>query len=243
MSLHLYGETHTGIKRDHNEDSLWFDAGYGAAIVSDGMGGHAAGEVASAITVESFKKVIEARFRKASSHGEVVKLLSNSIGLANQELLIAIKESATQRGMGATAVCACLWEGTYTVANIGDSRTYMIKNGGISLLTKDDSLVQKFVDDGIINEEEARNHPQKNIITKYVGSKKTPQPSISTVKAEPGNRMLLCSDGLSGVLTDDEILRITAGALSIETACKDLIDATLNHGAPDNVTVVIFETQ
>jgi len=243
MSLHLYGETHTGIKRDHNEDSLWFNAGYGAAIVSDGMGGHAAGEVASAITVESFKKVIEARLQKASSRSDIEKLLSNSIGLANQEVRIAIKECASRSGMGATAVCACFRDGIFTIANVGDSRAYMIKNGEISLLTKDDSLVQKFVDDGIINEEEARGHPQKNIITQYVGSSKIPQPSMSIVKAEPGSRMLLCSDGLSGVVVDEEILRITAGASSIETACKDLIDATLNHGAPDNVTVVIFETQ
>ena len=243
MDVQVYGETHTGLVRDHNEDSFWLDAGLGAAIVSDGMGGHAAGEIASAITVESFKRVIEARLPKASSLDDVKKLLSNSIGLANQEVLIAMKGSISKQGMGATAVCACFREGTFVIANIGDSRSYMIESGEISRLTRDDSLVQQFLDDGIIGEDQARVHPHKNIITRYIGSKKGAQPVITTGKAESGCRVLLCSDGLNGVVTDEEILTITGGASSIETACKDLIKKTLDYGAPDNVTVVIFETR
>jgi len=242
MNVTLSGLTDTGLKRDHNEDSFWISQELGAAIVSDGMGGHAAGEVASSITVESFKKVVAARLLKATSTDDVITILSNSIGLANQEVILAGKSKSAVRTMGATAVCACLRSDTFVVANIGDSRAYLIQSGTITRLTKDDSYVQQLIDSGSISEEEARFHPNKNIVTRYIGSKSTTVPFFSTVHVEAGYRMVLCSDGLTGVVTDEEILGIVSGAGTAETACRMLIDRTLEGGAPDNVTVVVFET-
>ena len=242
MKLSLSGLTHTGHVRDHNEDSFWISPELGAAIVSDGMGGHAAGEVASAITVESFKKVVASRLPKATTIDDVITILSNSIGLANQEVTIAGKKKTAMRTMGATAVCACLWNETFAVANIGDSRAYLIQGGTITRLTKDDSFVQQLIDGGFIDEEEARFHPNKNIVTRHIGSMKDAVPSLSTVRVEAGYRMLLCSDGLNSAVTDEEILGIVSGAETAETVCRMLIDRTLENDAPDNVTVVVFET-
>ncbi|MBN1290574.1 MAG: Stp1/IreP family PP2C-type Ser/Thr phosphatase [Candidatus Latescibacteria bacterium] len=241
MNIKVIGQTNTGLVRGHNEDSFWFDSELGVAIVSDGMGGHAAGEVASLIAVESFKKVITARFTRSETIEDVKTLLSNSIGLANQEVLISMKNESSQQGMGATAVCACYWDKLYIIANIGDSRAYYIDKDKISQITKDDSLVQKYVDDGIINEEQARVHPQKNVITRHIGGHKDATPEIYTVEAVPNSKLLLCSDGLNSVMTDNEIFTIVNNAVDSETACEILISKTLEYGAPDNVTVVIFE--
>ena len=242
MHFKISGLTETGLVRDHNEDSYWISPELGAAIVSDGMGGHAAGEVASAITVESFRKVVTSRFPKASTIDDVITILSNSIGLANQEVTIAAKKNTAIRTMGATAVCACLWNETFVVANIGDSRAYLIQGGTITRLTRDDSFVQQLIDGGFIDEEEARFHPNKNVITRYIGSTKDIVPTISTVHVEVGYRMVLCSDGLISVVTDEEILGIVSGAVTTESVCRELVDRTLENGAPDNVTVIVFET-
>jgi len=242
MTVTAAGLSDVGKKRKINEDSYHIDPERGLFIVADGMGGHAAGEVASAITVESFKKVVTSRLPKAMSIDDVITILSNSIGLANQEVTIAAKKNTAIRTMGATAVSACLWNETFVVANIGDSRAYLIQGGTITRLTRDDSFVQQLIDGGFIDEEEARFHPNKNIVTRHIGSMKDAVPSLSTVHVEAGYRMVLCSDGLNSAVTDEEILGIVSGAETAETVCRMLIDRTLENGAPDNVTVVVFET-
>ncbi|MFC1606980.1 Stp1/IreP family PP2C-type Ser/Thr phosphatase [Candidatus Latescibacterota bacterium] len=240
MKFELTGMTHTGLARKHNEDSFWLDNDLGAAIVSDGMGGQAAGEVASAITVESFKKVFTLRLPRASSQSDIVTMLANSVGLANQEVIITMQKNPTQSNMGATSVSACLWRGYFTISNVGDSRAYLIDKGSISQLTKDDSVVQRMIDDGLLDEEGARTHPNRNLITQYIGNKKPYKPAVTTFEAVSGQIVLLCSDGLSGLVTDDEILSIVTSSQSPDDACNKLIKATLEKGAHDNVTVVLF---
>jgi len=242
MTVRIAGATHQGAVRDHNEDCYWIDNELQAAIVSDGMGGHAAGEVASAITVDSFKKVVAMRLSRARSINDVKKVLSNSVGLANQEVRIASQAQEEQRRMGATAVCACLWNRSFVVASIGDSRAYLILDGSITRLTRDDSIVQRLVEGGYIGETQARIHPQKNLITRHIGGEEKAIPAITILEVDAGFRMLLCSDGLTGELRDEEILTVVESAGSVEEACEDLIAAALDRGAADNVTAVMFET-
>lgn len=241
MNVQVHGATHTGKVRDHNEDSLWYSTEHAAGIVSDGMGGHAAGEVASSITVESFRRVVGSRLSTAGSVDDVARIVSNSMGLANQEVHVAVQEDESRASMGATCVCACVWNGSLVVGNIGDSRAYMLSDGRLEQLTRDDSFVQKLLDDGVIEEAQAKVHPSRNMIVKYIGGDKVAEPAVTMHELTRGDRVLLCSDGLTGVVQDDAISDILGGGNTLEETCGRLIEATLDNGAPDNVTVVVFE--
>lgn len=246
-----------GKVRDHNEDTAGVfenQAGLpergidGLYIVADGMGGHAAGEVASAISVDVILQQCGKREfpRQVKSFSQLTQdekrqWISEVISQANQAIFNRSKSEGND--MGSTTVMAIRSGDEVAIANVGDSRAYMIsKDGkGISQATKDHSLVSEMVRKGIITEEEARDHPQKNVIIRTMGHKPQVEVDVFFAKIPSGGSMILCSDGLSGMVDDGQIRKIVTSALSSSDASKKLIDAANAAGGQDNISAIVVK--
>jgi protein phosphatase len=226
-------QTEVGKVRDHNEDCYRVNTALGLYIIADGMGGHASGEVASKIAVDT----IELQVDKGMS-------LKSAIECAHSEIIEGVKSGAGKSGMGTTVIAAQLKENNYTLAWVGDSRAYLWDENLVQL-SSDHSLVQMLIDSGQITKAEARVHPRKNIIYQNLGSKEIEKFQVSQKQGllYKNQKLILCSDGLSDELDDDEISKIIKQAVQQEDSNKDivtqLIDAALKNGGRDNVTVII----
>lgn len=254
--LITYGQTDKGLVRSTNEDAFvcadlttaqrlngemaeWHTTPKGVLLaVSDGMGGAKAGEVASALSVQG---LLEGMIRTAQSEGgppsgtalkEVIE--------ASSRLVYAEGQRPDRRGMGAT-LTAVLVSGTDAcVAQIGDSRAYLLRNGRIGQVTHDQSYVQMLVDAGVLTPEEASLSPKRNVILQVMGQEAV-DVALGRIKLEKGDRILLCSDGLTNVLDDETIRALAQAPSDLQAACDDLVACTKQGGAPDNVTVVLAE--
>lgn len=239
VSMKVFSVTDIGEKRKVNQDYVFStDDKIGSLpnllIVADGMGGHKAGDYASRFSVEYFLTCIKSTI--ICSPFEVFK---NSIAETNEKLLKKANEKSEYEGMGTTFVAATYVDKTLYVANIGDSRLYII-NDKITQITKDHSLVEEMVRSGKLNREEARFHPNKNIITRALGVKETVEADCFEVPVDSGDIVLMCSDGLSNMLEDSEILNIVnENKEDIEKTAKRLIDEANHHGGRDNISVVL----
>ncbi|MBI4870146.1 MAG: Stp1/IreP family PP2C-type Ser/Thr phosphatase [Candidatus Riflebacteria bacterium] len=235
--------THVGKRREHNEDNYYVfdaegcDSGERGMLfaVADGMGGHAAGETASRIAVETLRDYYIQAF-----DGSFRDKLEKCIEQANTRIFSQAQTSPALKGMGTTLTVALLHASTVNIGQIGDSRAYLIRGKTITQLTDDHSLVAEQIRQGILTEEEAANHPARNIITRALGTKERVEADFSTCMLEPDDRVLMCSDGLHGVLPNDEILRIVLAASDSPGACQRLIDRANEGGGPDNITAVLF---
>lgn len=204
-------------------------------IVADGMGGHAAGDYASRAAVNTIVKTIEDSFEKNS-----LKLLTKAVEAANNEVYTEAKLNRTLEGMGTTVV-AVTFVGRYLQAiNVGDSRVYLIRSKVIRQVSVDHSLVEEMVRSGGIPREQARNHPDKNIITRAVGVKATVEPDTYTEELESGDYVLLCSDGLTNMVADSEIKKVITEAGDVSEAAKQLVDMANENGGKDNISVVLI---
>lgn len=221
-------KTHSGRVRVHNEDTIFGSAEAKLWIVADGMGGHACGEVASDIVV----KQIELLFAEG-------KPLQTAIELAHCAVLSAAERNTKARGMGATVVVMCCTNDAYTIAWVGDSRAYRLRNNKLELLTRDHSYLEWLKDSGV-EVEEARQHPKRNVITQTIGVGE-PSPDKVTGDFKPGDRYLLCSDGLNDELTDEQICSILRSPDDSEAVTQTLVDAALEQGGRDNISVVIVD--
>jgi serine/threonine protein phosphatase PrpC len=251
MQLKAYGLTHVGRQRQHNEDAFLVEDEAMLFLVADGMGGHAAGEIASRIAVDSISEFIlhtkeddgtwphayDEHFRRSTNR------LMAALRMANTRVLEAMRKDARLRGMGTTVV-ACMAEGdTVSVAHVGDSRAYLIRDGQLSRITNDHSWVFEQVQAGMLTEAEAEKHPLRNVITRALGGALQVTPDASEIEARPGDVFLLCSDGLTGMVPESEIQRIvTSTNGDLEKACQALIDAANERGGLDNVTAVLVRT-
>ncbi len=226
--------TDVGKVRELNEDSYAvFEAGkYGFMIVADGMGGHNAGEVASSAAVDMIKEFI---MRNANGM-ELRDLLVQSIRLANEFIYHKAKSDSSCRAMGTTVVVCCISGKSVYFANVGDSRGYVIAKDGIHQITKDDSMVAELVRRGEISAEDAKNHPQRNVITKAVGSDEYIEPGLFRTVCREGDTVLVCSDGLYGFLEDIEIQRAVSESEDLDKALKGLTDTVNSRGGNDNIT-------
>lgn len=229
-------KTHIG-KRVHNEDSLYVpqrDFTYPLVAVSDGMGGHAAGAVASKLVIEGLAEEL------SDIRGDdVVSQLKRAIQHVNLDVYRAAQDVAELRGMGATLVCAVLSSTRFVAANVGDSRLYHFDGKALTCITTDHSYVQMLVDTGVITREEARYHPQRNLITRAMGIALRTDVDIFDRSWQDGDLLLLCSDGLHGSVTDDEIRAILARAIPLDEMCDRLIDLALANGGTDNISIVL----
>ena len=204
-------------------------------IVADGMGGHNAGEYASMHSIDTIVETAE-----NSSDLQPAKILEHAIQKANQKLIEKAAEDTSMWGMGTTVVAAVILGGRLYTANVGDSRLYLIKDRMIQI-TRDHSFVEEMVRRGEIDREAARNHPDKNIITRAVGAVEEIEIDFFETELEPGDRILLCSDGLTNMVEDDEINRIIKERRDISGAAEELVQTANQNGGRDNITVILID--
>lgn len=230
-----YGRSDIGQRRSSNEDALLLRETVFA--VADGMGGHLAGEVASAAALEPIGMLDGEVFASSS---DAAAALTNAVIAANTHILALADENPQFRGMG-TTLTAVLVEGVRIhVAHVGDSRAYLLRNDTLSRLTIDHTLVQQLIDDGEITEEQAAAHPQRSVITRALGITPAVDVDTLTVTLAPDDTVLLCSDGLTGVVDDKTIVRTLTTASTPAQAIDALIAKANAHGGPDNVTVLVL---
>lgn len=235
----INGLTDVGLIRKINEDSYYFsdDGEKFIIVVSDGMGGHNAGEVASGMTTEIFKKFSETN----DLYSDTEKMLRIVFRDINEKIYSYACANKEARGMGATVVAAIGNKDRVVIGNIGDSRAYVSYDGNIHQVTEDHSYVNELVKSGMITEDEARHHPRKNEILKAVGIGSDVFPDIFDIKISEGEKLLLCTDGLTNMLTDSEINEILNTEENNENTVKRLIDAANGNGGSDNITAVLLK--
>lgn len=238
--MNVYGITDQGLVRKQNQDDFAFWCRDGAAfgIVCDGMGGAKGGNVASCLAVETYMDEME-----QADPAEPVMAMNRALATANEKVRQRSLTDPECSGMGTTLVAAWVQSDLHAyLINIGDSRAYLIRSSGISQITRDHSLVADLVAHGKITKEQARIHPNKNIITRALGTDRHADGDLFEVDLVPGDFILLCSDGLSNIVTDQEILyEVLYGGMD-STCCKRLLEIALQRGAPDNVTAVLICT-
>lgn len=205
-------------------------------LVADGMGGHKAGEFASRFTVD---KIVE-NISKLQAE-EPVTVLKEAMSDANRQLLSEAEADSKKAGMGTTVVAATVIGDRLYVANVGDSRLYIVNHDAIKQITRDHSLVEEMVRMGEMDKEEARNHPDKNIITRAMGVLPEVSVDFFEIEVKPEDTVLMCSDGLTNMVDDDEIKRIVLGQRDIVEKAEKLVETANNNGGKDNITVVLIE--
>lgn len=223
--------TDIGCLRDHNEDSLVVTPPLFA--VADGMGGHAAGEVASEIAVRVLSEL-------APEHPDV-EALGRAIEEANRAVIQAAREGRGRQGMGTTMTAAMLEGERLVIAQVGDSRAYLLHQGKLQQLTRDHSLMADMIEAGQLTPEEARTHPQRSVITRALGSDAHLHPDIYEINVETGDRLLICSDGLSGMIFDDQIESTLRRVQDPQRCASQLVNEAIAAGGHDNVTVIVAD--
>jgi protein phosphatase len=243
--------SHRGKVRTANEDSFGISAEECLFVVCDGMGGAAAGEVASRMAVDtmlkSFTAVAEELAKRdtaadvvpAKAEGGVTALLRDAVEDANHLVYSQAAHDSRLHGMGTTLVAMLARENSVWVAHVGDSRCYRYREGSLEQLTRDHSLVDEQVKLGQLTREEAERSPLRNVITRAVGSQRSVNAEISEVEAAPGDLFLLCSDGLTRELPDNRIETLLKKAADLDVLCQQLIEAANNAGGRDNVTCIV----
>jgi PPM family protein phosphatase len=234
LALECASRTDTG-RRANNEDSVFFSSRL--AAVADGVGGHAAGEVASGWIVQALINLDKSRL---SAPLELA--VADAIAWGNQTIGFVAESEPQKAGMSTTLTAIALADdGAYVLANIGDSRTYLLRDGRLRQLSRDDSFVQELLDNGYVTAEQARTHPARSLVLQALDGDPERRPAIERIAAREGDRLLLCSDGLSDVV-DDESLQAVLRAEPDRDACADrLVALALERGARDNVTVVVAD--
>lgn len=250
MNCESFGMTDRGLRRHHNEDQLLVRDDLGLYVVADGMGGHAAGEVAADLAVQEVERAIEStRLSGGDTWPEEwdprspldANRLQYAVRSAHRRVTGAVDGDSGLKGMGATIVAMLLdcQESAATIAHVGDSRIYMLRSGTLRLLTDDHSWVHEQVMAGLMTEEAARNHPLKNVVTRALGGAQEPAVDVSHYDLEPGDLILLCSDGLTTMLADDDVLAILKRGGDITRLTHQLIAEANRRGGVDNITVVL----
>jgi PPM family protein phosphatase len=234
IALRYTVRSDVGLLRDGNEDSAY--AGPHLLAIADGMGGHAAGEVASAVAIATL-----APLDGDTSGVDMLQALADAVAEANSELRqIALADPATE-GMG-TTLTALLWSGDeYALCHIGDSRGYLLRDGMFEQITHDHTLVQSLVDEGRLTPEAAASHPQRSLVMRALQSSVPAEPDLALLKAHVGDRYLLCSDGLTDVVSDETVQKTLTDLTDLDEAVGQLIDLAIRSGGPDNITCVLAD--
>ena len=249
LSVEVAGKSDVGCVRQNNEDNFGYDSRFGVYVVCDGMGGQAAGEVASKLAVD----VVLRYFRDGSKNGSFptvgtpmdtvsgrANTLGSAIHLANEAIYEAATQHAAQSGMGSTIVGVLVDHGFYSIGHAGDSRIYRVRQGAIEQLTRDHSLVMEQVRRGLLTMEEAQHSEMQNIIIRALGPEEKVQPDLDDQMAQAGDVLLLCSDGLIRHVPDDSILEVVQGTISLQLMADRLIEAARDGGGSDNITVLLL---
>jgi serine/threonine protein phosphatase PrpC len=257
VKIQVFGITDTGKVRTNNEDAFLvadlsrekiarpeavvdFDVTERGILlaVSDGMGGEQAGEVASALVVESLRKELAEAKEAGADRSAIDERIEKAIALANTEVWKAAR-APDKAGMGATLTAVFVEGGLAHIAEVGDSRAYVIRGSRIRQMTKDQSFVQLLLDSGVLSEEEAKNYPHRNVILQAMGQKPEVHVAIGRLELRRDDVLLLCSDGLSGKVQAEEMLEIVKAERDLSVACRKLVDLANERGGEDNITVVL----
>jgi len=230
--------TDVGIVRSGNEDNYLMLAEHGIFIVADGMGGHAAGEVASEMAVKIVST--ELGSLRGLSDAEAAARMRSAIRKANAAIFDRTLAEHDKRGMGTTATVMVLFSRRYLIGQVGDSRAYLLREGDLLQLTKDHSYVQEQVDAGLLTPEQARTHPYSNVITRCVGANEDVAPDIYFGNLERGDVVLLASDGLTGMLEDQQLATIMSAEENPETCVNKMIADANRRGGLDNITAIVI---
>lgn len=234
LALRFAARSHTGLLREGNEDSVY--AGPRVLAVADGMGGHAAGEVASAVAIAALAPLDE-----DAPSSDLLDVLKARAVAANAHLRDMVDDNHGLDGMG-TTLTAFLFAGSRLgLLHIGDSRAYLLRDGELTQITHDHTLVQTLVDEGRISEEEASSHPQRSLITRALDGRDGIEPDLSVREVRAGDRYLLCTDGLTGPVGRKETLQAALAIPDPQEACDRLVQLALRGGGPDNVTVIVAD--
>ena len=249
MKLTSAGRTHVGMRRTHNEDSLRLFREENLFIVADGMGGHASGEVASQMSVETLAEF----FRATAEDDEITwpykmdkgrkyeeNRVITGIKLSNRRIHEAAARDAKLKGMGTTIVVTFFVNDTCYVGHVGDSRVYRFRAGELTQLTEDHSLLNDYIKMRQLTPEEIEAFPHKNVIVRALGMKETVQVDVMHEAPQTGDIYLLCSDGLSGMVTDEQMEEIMRASGDLDAYCDRLIEAANENGGTDNITVILI---
>ena len=243
-----YGETNVGMKRQHNEDNYCLMEDDHLYVVADGMGGHASGEVASQMAIDTLGEFFRMTaadpeatwpYKMDKSKGYEENRLITGIKLANLRIYETAQRDTRKRGMGTTIVGILVVEDGVLIAHVGDSRVYRLRDGQLEQLTVDHSLLNDYIKMKNLTEEEIENFQYKNVIVRALGMKESVKVDTMLDRPHPGDIYVLCSDGLCGPASDEEIREITMTTPDLQAACSQLIQRANDAGGPDNITVIL----
>lgn len=251
MRVRAAGLSDVGMTRSHNEDCFEVDPTHHLYVVADGMGGHNHGEIASRIAVETIQGFISRSadgdttwpFAYDTSLNRHSNALLSAIRLAHDRVLSAIGRDPNLHGMGTTVAGLLVREHTAAVAHVGDSRVYRLREGRLELLTQDHTWVNEQVVAGYLSEEQARVHPLKNVVTRALGGESEVQVDLREVELRAGDLYLICSDGLTTMLKDPEILAHLASPGGLDEICRRMVQDANRRGGLDNVTVILLRVE
>lgn len=241
--MKVCGLTDNGLSRENNQDSLFVSnvEDLPLFIVADGMGGHNAGEIASSVAVETIKEKFIGNKENLRSKEDIIKTIKDSVYEANKRIYFKALGAPECSGMGTTLTMSYIFHNEIYIGHIGDSRAYHISDRGIEQLTEDDSLVNELIKNGSITKEEAINHPQRNIITKALGTSIDIEINIQTIKYKSGDILIICSDGLSNMVKENKVFDIIKAEEDISLACEILVELAKKNGGSDNITLIIIK--
>jgi PPM family protein phosphatase len=236
MILAAHGVTHAG-RRAANEDALLVNPAIGLFVVADGMGGHRAGEVASRLAVETIQAAMAAGPRSGEG-------LLEAVQLANARIVEAAGQTEAHAGMGTTVTAALVHDETVALVSVGDSRVYRLRDGVLQLLTRDDSWLAHARSTGVeISDEDARLHPMRHVLTDVVGVRAELVPELESSDLRPGDTLLLCSDGLHGVMDESALAAVLLGVTDPAIAADRLVADAIERGTTDNVTAIVVRCE
>ena len=249
-ALEISTATHTGMVRSHNEDACATDGEIGLAVLADGMGGYNAGEVASGIAVALITSEMRQAIARTNLHGleqaegdlQAIRLLKGITAKANTSIYQSANSQPQYAGMGTTLVVTLFRDNRLSVAHIGDSRLYRLRDERLEQITRDHSLLQEQIDAGMITREAARRSQNKNLVTRALGIDAEVEAEIHTYDARPGDLYLLCSDGLNDMVEDEDIeLTLNAMGANLPLAANQLVQMANDNGGRDNVSVILVK--
>ncbi len=248
QQVKIAGCTDTGIRREHNEDTIGFNQNLGIAVLADGMGGHNAGEIASTMAVKSVLEKLQILHDRETSvpitSSQLLEYVSNTISHSNSMIFNAAEATAKHRGMGTTLIAAVINGSRIYAGHVGDSRLYLFRDKVLSRITKDHSLVQDLIDKGFYTEVEARNASVGHIVTRALGTKAEVDVDTIEYDVEPNDLFLLCSDGLSDMVPDWAIEECLAERENnLDTKAKKLVNLANRNGGKDNISVILMQVQ
>lgn len=243
--IKVFSKSDIGLVRKANEDACRcgvFSSSAAWAVVCDGMGGVNGGNIASTIAVKEISAALLSGYRVGMAGDDIRSLLASAVGRANDAVHETAGSDAALTGMGTTVVAAVISDGTVHVAHAGDSRAYLIRNGTIRQLTTDHSVVQEMVENGDLTAQQAKTHPQKNIITRALGVEPSIHIDYGETPAPEGSRLLICTDGLTNYVDEENILALSS-KLEGEQLTEKLVELAKAGGGGDNITVAVLEDQ